>query len=310
MEQIVYNESKVGLSHLCRLLGISRQSFYKYQNKRRVNSVASTLVLDQVQKIRVKHRFMGTRKLYSKLIPFLILHNIKLGRDGLFDLLSHHNLLIRKRKRRVSTTFSYHRFRKYPNLIKDKIPSNINQIWVSDITYWRIGSGKFVYLSFITDVYSHKIIGYNLSEDLKTASSLKALKQSLSSLLRDSPRLHKLIHHSDRGIQYCSYPYTKMLKDNDIEISMTENGDPRENSVAERLNGIIKNEYLKGKKPADLKEAKQMLAEAVRLYNEERPHMSIENFTPNQIHSQPSIKPKKLWKKYYLKKSDVNQYQD
>lgn len=142
MEQLIYNQQLVSLSHLCRLLGISRQSIYKYQNKRQVDSVASALVLDQVQKIRGKHRFMGTRKLYSKLIPFLNQHKIKLGRDGLFDLLSHHNLLIRRRKRRVSTTFSYHRFRKYPNLIKDKIPSNINQIWVSDITYWRIGSGK------------------------------------------------------------------------------------------------------------------------------------------------------------------------
>jgi len=149
-------------------------------------------------------------------------------------------LLVRKRKRKISTTNSYHRFRKYPNLIREFIPTAINQLWVSDITYWKIGE-KHVYISFITDVYSHKIVGYYVAQTLETIESLQALKMALDGLKTEPTNL---IHHSDRGIQYCSNSYVNLLQDYNVKISMTENGDPLENAVAERINGIIKEEYL------------------------------------------------------------------
>ncbi len=148
----------------------------------------------------------------------------------------YNHLLVRKRKRKISTTNSYHRFRKYPNLIREFTPTATSQLWVSDITYWRIGdlpagkAGKHVYISFITDVYSHKIVGYYVAETLETIESLQALKMALNGLGTEPDNL---IHHSDRGIQYCSNSYVKLLQDYNVKISMTENGDPLENAVAE-----------------------------------------------------------------------------
>lgn len=219
-------------------------------------------------------------------------HQIKLGRDGLFNLLAINNLLVRKRKRRVYTTNSFHWLRKYPNLIKTYIPEKPNQLWASDITYWKVGTGH-LYISFITDVYSHKIVGYQVAETLAAIESVEALKMALSGLLEEP---ENLIHHSDRGIQYCSSEYVKQLQDNGIQISMTESGDPLENPVAERINGIIKDEYLECYEVNSISEAKVLLTKVVELYNEERPHMSNGNETPNRIHS-GNQKGRSLWKK-------------
>ena len=240
--------------------------------------------------------------------PFFNEHKIKMGRDALFNLLYINHLLVRKRKRKISTTNSYHRFRKYPNLIKAFIPKAINQLWVSDITYWEVG-GKHVYISFITDVYSHKIVGYYVAQTLETIESVQALKMALDSL---ETKPTNLVHHSDRGIQYCSNSYVKLLQDYNIKISMTENGDPLENAIAERINGIIKEEYLYNYQVNNIKEAKQLLKAVVDLYNNERPHMSISNLTPNHVHqSTEKLKPNKLWKNYYKKNGTiVKQEQD
>ena len=156
------------------------------------------------------------------LTPFLNEHTIKLGRDGLFSLLMKENLLIKNHKRRVRTTMSYHRFHKWPNLIKDYIPTRPMEVYVSDITYWRINTGH-VYISFITDAYSHKIVGYNVANTLEAIESKAALEQALPDLLMG--QASQLIHHSDRGIQYCSNEYVKLLQDNNIKISMTDDGD-------------------------------------------------------------------------------------
>lgn len=204
-----------------------------------------------------------------------------MGRDCLFNLLSANRLLVRKRKRRIQTTNSHHWLRKYPNLIREFVPTAPNQLWVSDITYWKLKENH-VYISFITDVFSHKIVGYHVAETLEAIESIRALKMALSDLGSESH--FQLIHHSDRGIQYCSYAYVKLLHDNKIEISMTENGDPLENAIAERINGIIKGEYLETYKTNNIKEAKELLKAVVELYNSERPHMSIGNLTPNKIH--------------------------
>lgn len=233
---------------------------------------------------------MGGRKLYELLLPFMVEHQIKLGRDGLFDLLARKGLLVRKRKLRVFTTNSFHYYRKYNNLIRDFLPKSPNQLWVSDITFWKIEKG-YVYISLITDAYSHKIVGYHVAETLETIQSLKALKMALESI----SSINHLIHHSDRGIQYCSNEYVKLLQDNKIEISMTENGDPLENAIAERVNGILKDEYLECYQVKNIEEAQKLLKQVIELYNEERPHMSIGYRTPSE-HHRKTEPAKQLWK--------------
>jgi len=268
------------------------------------------LIIQQVKSIRKNHRRIGTRKLFEMIHPFLLEHSIKMGRDALFTLLSANHLLVRKRKRRIQTTNSYHWLRKYPNLIRDFVHTAPNQLWVSDITYWKINTGEHLYISFIADAYSHRIVGYHVAETLETIQSIQALQRALSALGAESHL--NLTHHSDRGIQYCSGAYVKLLQDKGIKISMSENGDPLENAVAERINGIIKDEYLETYDIDNIKDAKQLLKAVVELYNTERPHMSIGNLTPNHIHhSKTIIKTEKLWKNYYQKKSIfVNQLQD
>lgn len=249
---------------------------------------------------------MGVRKLLSLLDPFLLDHQIKMGRDALFDLLAANNLLIKRRKRRANTTYSSHWLRKYPNLIRDYAPNRSNHLWVSDITYWRL-KDRFIYISFITDAYSHKIVGYQVDETLEAVSTIRALQMALNEA---TGSIEGLIHHSDRGIQYCSQNYVKLLQDNKIQISMTENGDPLENALAERVNGIIKEEYLNFYEVETIKEAAELLQQVVQLYNQERPHMSISNFTPEEIH-QTNQQTERLWKNYYPKnRTLVNQLQD
>ncbi len=250
--------------------------------------------------MRRDHKMIGTRKLYDKLQPFLSEHCIKIGRDALFDLLAAHQLLIKKRKRRVQTTYSNHWLRKYPNLIRDLIPKRINQLWVSDITYWKINTGNHLYISLITDAYSRKIVGWQVAETMEAVESIAALQMALAALNGAAVPL-QLTHHSDRGIQYCSNKYVKLLQDYDIGISMTENGDPLENAIAERVNGILKEEYLNHYQTNNLGEAKKQIARAINLYNNDRPHMSIGNFTPNKIHSCKEVNPQRLWKNYYKK---------
>jgi len=294
------NFPHIGLARLCGWFGITRQAYYQNNWEGVSTTLEEELVIQQVKNIRENHRRMGTRKLYEIIQPFILEHNIKMGRDALFNMLSANHLLVRKRKRRIQTTNSYHWLRKYPNLIREFIPTAINQLWVSDITYWKLKENH-VYISFITDAYSHKIVGYQVAETMEAIESIHALQMALSALKAESHL--QLTHHSDRGIQYCSHAYVKLLQDYNIKISMTENGDPLENAIAERVNGIIKDEYLETYDIENIEEAKELLQAVVDLYNNERPHMSIGNFTPNQIHqSKSKIKTEKLWKNYYKKK--------
>lgn len=303
------NFPHIGLARLCGWFGITRQAYYQNNWEGVSTTLEEEIVIQQVKNIRKNHRRMGTRKLYEIMQPFMLEHNIKMGRDALFNMLSANHLLVRKRKRRIQTTNSYHWLRKYPNLIREFVPTAINQLWVSDITYWKLKEGH-VYISFITDACSHKIVGYQVAETMEAIESIYALQMALSALKAESHLL--LTHHSDRGIQYCSHAYVKLLQDYNIKISMTENGDPLENAIAERVNGIIKDEYLDTYDIENIKQAKELLKAVVDLYNNERPHMSIGNFTPNQIHqSTTKIKTEKLWKNYYKKKPIiVNQFQD
>jgi hypothetical protein len=275
------SRKQISLSRICRLLGLTRQAYYQHLQQQESTSMKESLILQEVHKIRVRHKHMGGRKLHKKLQSFLSDNHIRIGRDAFFDLLHDNGLLIRRRKRRIITTHSLHRFRKYPNKIRDIVATRPNQIWVSDITYWKIDD-CYLYISLITDAYSRKIVGYHVSDNLETSGPRLALKMAIGQLATKS---EPLIHHSDRGIQYCSTEYIKLLMDNNIEISMTENGDPYENALAERMNGILKEEYLCDYEVKTLQQAQLVLAFVTDLYNRERPHMSWKLKTPQEIHS-------------------------
>ena len=300
------NFTRIGLASLCGWFGITRQAYYANKNEQVGAVIEEEFILREVLNIRSDHPRIGTRKLYLMLQPFIAEHNIKLGRDALFELLAANNLLIRKRKNSTRTTNSHHWLRKYPNLIREYVPTKPNQLWVSDLTYWKIQNNDFVYISLITDAYSRKILGYHVAETMEAIESINALEMALGTLNKQNGQLD-LIHHSDRGVQYCSHGYVKLLQDCDVKISMTENGDPLENAMAERNNGIIKGEYLENYVTNNINEATKMLEKAVKLYNEKRPHMSISNLTPSLVHDLlNSIKPERLWKSYYKKKEAVS----
>lgn len=298
-------QPKIGLSKLCWLFGVTRQAYYQSFYRAEFVKIEEELVLKEVISIRKNHPRMGTRKLFVKLESFMFEYQIKMGRDALFDLLSLHQLLIRKRRRKIVTTQSNHWMRKYPNLIKEFIPTAPNQLWVSDITHWKISTMP-LYISLITDAFSHKIVGYNLAETMEAIESINALEMALI----NNGNIKNLIHHSDRGSQYCSYKYVNLLQDYKVKISMTETGDPLDNAVAERVNGILKDEYLDCYTVDSLKDANELLNAVIRLYNEDRPHMSVGNLVPEKVHNGQLKSGKRLWKNYYKKKEFVNLCQD
>lgn len=236
---------------------------------------------------------IGTRKLKSILDSSLEQHGIEMGRDKLFDLLSEYGMLVRKRKKRKAiTTDSDHPFRKYPNLIRGIIIIRPNQLWVSDITYIAL-INSFCYLSLITDAYSRKIVGYCLYPTLEGIGPLTALKMALLTI---EPAMgNKLIHHSDRGLQYCCKSYTDLLQGNSITISMTEKGDPYENAIAERMNGILKSEFFLNRTFKNYDEALDAVRSSILIYNEQRPHGSCDYLTPAAAHQKEGVLPKK-WK--------------
>lgn len=221
----------------------------------------------------------GGRKLYKAIDEDLKNNDISIGRDKFFDLLRENKLLIRPKKIYVRTTNSMHRFRKYPNLIKDIRITRPNQVWVSDITYIKLIKGH-CFLALITDAYSRKIVGYDISNSLELAGCLRAFKRAL----RHLPPNHKLIHHSDRGVQYCSYQYTNLLKHHKINISMTEENHCYENAIAERVNGILKDEFYLDQCFGNIRDAIAVSKSAIDLYNNKRFHLSLNYKTPNMVH--------------------------
>ena len=272
----------------CQLFGYSKQAYYKKQRVKEDRSVERARVKAAVLKVRAQMPRIGTRKL-----KFLLNGNgVAIGRDRLFDQLREEGLLIVKRKRYTVTTNSKHWMRKYPNMIKDLEIHRPEQLWVADITYLDTMDSNS-YLHLITDGYSKKVMGYELSDNMEATSTLRALKMAISR--RRYPHM-PLIHHSDRGLQYCSKVYTDHLKKNKIGISMTENGDPYENAVAERVNGILKDEFGLGDRMDDLSQALRQTHQSIGTYNQLRPHLSCSYLTPSQMHRQQEIKMK-TWKK-------------
>lgn len=219
------------LRALCRVFGYSRQAYYKRQNTISDRADHERTILDQVRQIRRRQPMVGTRKLHRMLGQ----DGHIIGRDRLFALLSREDLLIHRKRKRAYTTMSFHHYRCYPNLIKDRAITAPNQVYVSDITYLP-GSNRFYYLALITDAFSRKIVGYDLSESLSIDGSLRALEMAMKPLEKDA----ELIHHSDRGIQYCAHAYVERLTKQGISISMTEQDHVYENALAERVNGILK----------------------------------------------------------------------
>ena len=273
------------------MFGLSRQSYYKNKSSRVKRNADLIIVRDLVMRIRCRMPRIGTRKLYYLIKDELNESNIKIGRDVLFNFLRAEHLLIKPKRSYVKTTNSKHWMKKHPNLIKNMEVTKPEQLWVSDITYIQTEQGHN-YLSLITDAYSKKIMGYELLDNLSTAGPLKALE----SALKNRKYTHDLIHHSDRGLQYCSSDYINILKENNVKISMTENGDPYENAIAERVNGILKYEFLIIDGFRNHLQALEVISESINIYNESRPHLSCQMLTPNNAHLQQEIKIKK-WKK-------------
>lgn len=219
------------------------------------------------------------RKLVKSLKEDFNKANLKVGRDTLFNVLREHNMLTLRKKTSARTTNSYHRFYKYGNIIKDLEITRSNQVWVSDITYIRTIKG-FCYLALITDMHSRKIVGYNLSDSLELKGCVRALKKAIY----QAREIKQLIHHSDRGIQYCSNVYTQILKRKKIDISMTEENHCYENAVAERVNGILKDEFYLDQTFDNVAQAKRAAKSAINLYNEVRLHVSLDYKTPNMVY--------------------------
>ncbi|MCE1189560.1 MAG: IS3 family transposase [Ignavibacteria bacterium] len=261
------------------MFGLSRQSYYKRKHAERRKAEEAAQVVEMVQGVRNRMPRLGTRKLHALLREKFGEEHLRIGRDKLFAILGQENMLQRRRKRYLQTTDSKHWMRKYPNLIKELTITRKEQVWVSDITYVRTAEG-FCYLSMITDVYSRKIVGSAVSSSLSSEICIAALQEALRTRETDK----KLIHHSDRGIQYCSKEYVYILQKNDIGINMTENGDPYENALAERMNRTIKEEFFGEHRFSDRAFLSMVVRESVGIYNRERPHLSLGMQAPEAVH--------------------------
>lgn len=290
----------VGLERICRLFGRSRQAFYDHNRRTVDEQINEALILDRVRQLRSLIAGIGGLQLYKMLKEDMSKHKIKIGRDRFYLLLKRHNLLIKRRKRYVITTDSNHPYYKWANLLEDLEINDKEQLWVSDITYLDTANG-FVYLSLITDAWSRKIVGFHLSQKLKAQGCIIALNKAIKSL-SSNPEHRKLIHHSDRGIQYCCRGYVDILLQNSIQISMTQSGSPYDNAIAERVNGILKHHVGLNRVYKNYSEASAAVCLAVDTYNRIRPHMSINNLTPEKAHQIRQLKQKKWRKKQFAVK--------
>ena len=269
---------KSALSEVCSFFDLTRDAYYKYQKRYRRRERSKAKVIAMVKKERHEQPRVGGRKLYEALQPSFQAAELKIGRDNLFDILREHDMLVKRKKATCRTTYSYHRFYKYNNLVKDMEVTRPNQVWVSDITYIRTVSG-FCYLALITDMYSRKILGYDISDSLELAGCLRALQKAR----RGARPAAGLVHHSDRGIQYCSNQYVDELKRHGIRISMTEENHCYENAIAERINGILKDEFYLDQVFYSLSHARDAVKNAVKIYNSKRLHLSLDYKTPDSV---------------------------
>lgn len=271
--------------------------YYRSIKSTRGKQQCAKQVVELVRDQRMVMPRIGTRKLYHLLKPEL--QDLGVGRDRLFEILKANHMLIKPKKKYHITTNSHHRFRKHKNLIKELEIGRPNQVWVADITY--IGTrDNPMYLSLITDAYSKQIMGYNVSDSLSTKGALSALKEALKNRKHTG---EKLIHHSDRGFQYCSNQYQELLHKSNIVCSMTESYDPYENVIAERVNGVLKQEFIEIVKIDQIELMKKLVSQSIKTYNEIRPHISCNMMTPSKMHQQKVIKRKTYKKQNHRKAS-------
>ena len=263
-------------------MGLSRQAYYQGQQRHAKRECRAEVVVKLVRDWRVRQPRLGTRKLHYLLREPLTQASMGLGRDALFDVLRNAGMLVPQRRAYHKTTDSHHRFRRHPNLLKageqQVCASASEQVWVADITYLPTND-KFVYLSLVTDAYSRKIVGWHVHDSLQTEPVSQALKMALRTRQSDQ----RLVHHSDRGIQYCSSYYQAIHQRYGLLCSMTDGYDCYQNALAERVNGILKGELLLHR-PTDLEQARRMVRESVQIYNTERPHLSLKMQTPDAVH--------------------------
>ena len=273
-------------------MGYSVQAYHKKQKRTLLQLSDERLIIEQIDAVRKHQPRCGGRKLYVMLQPFLEQHSIAIGRDNFFSLLRKSGLLVRKTKRTAHTTQSKHFFYRYPNLVKAFTPLKAHELWVADITFIPL-KNRFAYLFLITDAYSRKIVGHYVSDDMKVSSAIIALRKAID----QKPIERIVIHHSDRGMQYCSTAYVQLLQQHHAHISMTQNGDPYENAIAERVNGILKSELISSSYNT-IDEASIHIGRCVMIYNFKRRHSSINWQIPDDVHKQtgPQIR---RWKNYY-----------
>lgn len=304
---------KYPIESLCRLLGVSKQAYFQRDENVLLKKIAQeNFALNYILDIRKKDPGIGGIKLWY-MYKRDFTGNHPMGRDRFEELMDKYGLKVRKCMRKPRTTDSTHGLPVYPNLIKEFIPTAPNQLWVSDITYIPIwldsGSHSFCYLSLVLDAYTEEIVGWCVGPTLDTEYPIHALHMALMRL-RDIPKEDiVLIHHSDRGLQYSSKRYVELLAEYGIRVSMTENGDPKENAQAERINNTMKNELLKDMRFKSLEEVTMSICAAVDFYNEQRPHMSIDMMTPRQA-AACTGELRKRWISYrelYIKESHNSQ---
>ena len=280
IEALWYSQAHTySLETICAVHGVSRQTFYHYQNHQANERVKQEIVLQLVCQIRARQPRIGVRKLYQLLKPKFEQLGLQLGRDALFRLLREHGLLITPSKRGHRTTFANHRFYRYPNRITDLVVDRIHQVFVADITYLQTLDG-FVYLALVTDLFSRKIVGFDVSDSLAVEGALRACKMAIKPVTKSDA----LIHHSDRGIQYCCHAYTQLLHSHGVQLSMTQNGDVYQNAVAERVNGILKIDFLLNHTFGSIQQATANAKQSVAIYNNERPHLSLGYQTPQHVY--------------------------
>lgn len=285
---------------MCGFFNKSKQAYYKQLKTVEQNALQNNVLLGLVKEKRTIWKRGSGRNLHQSLKKELEQHQIKIGRDKFFDFLRENNLLIKPKRFRTKTTCSYHHFNRYSNLIEATTPLRCNEVWVSDITYlWLKEQDRFCYLSLITDLYSRKIVGHQVHEDLSVNGCMEALKMALKQRLNKED---SLIHHSDRGVQYCSHGYVKLLQKNNIQISMTQSGDPKENAVAERVHKTIKEEFTNDRQInfCNIATAKAEIKKFIDFYNQHRPHRSVNWLTPDVAHKETGMLQRK-WKAYYTK---------
>lgn len=278
---------------LCRLFGKTRHAYYDHLWRSRHDSMKEEIILQLVNEIRGPLPRLGTRKLLFLLQSGLASHGISVGRDYLFELFDVHKLLIRQRRKKVFTTDSRHWMHKYSNLVKGLDIVRPEQLWVSDMTYIRV-MNQWGYLSLITDAFSRKIMGYCFRSDMLALGCIGALQMAFDNRSYGG---QSLIHHSDRGSQYCSKDYVELLASEQVSISMTERGDPYENALAERVNGILKGEFNLYGSSSGFEQTYVKIHSSVKAYNELRPHGSCDYLTPSQAHRQGNVLEKR-WKAY------------